>query len=43
VFDRFRSKAIQAVKNLTNDPVILEDFTEDWDEVKPIVLGETRE
>ncbi|CAD8205958.1 unnamed protein product [Paramecium pentaurelia] len=43
IFDRFKQKAVESVKDLTNDNIVIQDFIEDWDEIKPIILGETRE
>ncbi|CAD8122915.1 unnamed protein product [Paramecium sonneborni] len=43
VFDRFKQKAVESVKALTDDNIVIQDFIEDWDEIKPIILGETRE
>ncbi|CAD8189140.1 unnamed protein product [Paramecium pentaurelia] len=42
IFEKLKQKAIQEVKLLTNDTLIIEDFKEDWDEIKPIILGEAR-
>ncbi|CAD8072563.1 unnamed protein product [Paramecium primaurelia] len=43
IFDKFKQKAVESVKDLTDDSLVLQDFIEDWDEIKPIILGETRE
>ncbi|CAD8071152.1 unnamed protein product [Paramecium sonneborni] len=42
IFEKLKQKAIQEVKLLTNDTLIIEDFKEDWEEIKPIILGESR-
>ncbi|CAD8099247.1 unnamed protein product [Paramecium primaurelia] len=42
VFIKFKEKAIQAVSKVTNDPILLSDFEEDWEEITPIILNKSR-
>ncbi|CAD8114187.1 unnamed protein product [Paramecium sonneborni] len=42
VFKKFKEKAMQAVSKVTNDPILLSDFEEDWEEITPILLSKPR-
>ncbi|CAK58942.1 unnamed protein product (macronuclear) [Paramecium tetraurelia] len=42
VFKKFKEKAMQAVSKVTNDPILLSDFEEDWEEITPILLNRPR-
>ncbi|CAK92151.1 unnamed protein product (macronuclear) [Paramecium tetraurelia] len=42
VFKKFKEKALQAVSKITNDPILLSDFEEDWEEITPILLNKPR-
>ena len=33
---------MQAVSKVTNDPILLSDFEEDWEEITPILLNKPR-
>lgn len=39
---KLKEKAMAEVAKLTNDRIVLEDFDEDWDEIKPLILSDPR-
>jgi hypothetical protein len=41
VFNKFRERAIASIAKLSNDPILVTDFQEDWDEITPIILGKS--
>lgn len=39
---KLKEKAMLEVGKLTDDRIVLEDFDEDWDEIKPLILSDPR-
>ncbi|CAD8101403.1 unnamed protein product [Paramecium primaurelia] len=42
VYRKFKEKAMQAVGKVTNDPILLSDFEEDWEEITPILMNKPK-
>ncbi|CAD8084491.1 unnamed protein product [Paramecium sonneborni] len=42
IFMKLKEKAMVEVGKLTDDRIVLEDFDEDWDEIKPLILSDPR-
>ncbi|CAD8174805.1 unnamed protein product [Paramecium pentaurelia] len=42
IFMKLKEKAMAEVAKLTNDRIVLQDFDEDWDEIKPLILSDSR-
>lgn len=39
---KLKERAMAEVAKLTDDRIVLEDFDEDWDEIKPLILSDPR-
>ncbi|CAD8123652.1 unnamed protein product [Paramecium sonneborni] len=42
VYRKFKEKAMQSVSKVTNDPILLSDFEEDWEEITPILMNKPK-
>ena len=41
-FNKLREKALMAIQKVTKDSLVISDFIEDWEEVAPFILGNSR-
>lgn len=42
VFKKFKEKAMITVGRVANDPILLSDFEEDWEEITPILMNKPK-
>lgn len=42
VYKKIKEKAVLAVSKITNDPITLSDFEEDWEEITPILMNKSK-
>jgi hypothetical protein len=42
VYKKIKEKAVLAVSKITNDPIALSDFEEDWEEITPILMNKSK-